>query len=133
MSTTLTRTLVCAALCAAITASAQTTLPARTASLKQEIQLAISRGLTFLKSTQNKETGSWSTPEEPALTALPLTAMMGDVMRGPSDPVPAEVKLGYDFLLKNIKPDGGIYSKGRANYNTSISLVALVVNPQPQY
>ncbi len=59
--------------------------------------------------------------------------MMGDVTRGPSDPVPAEVKQGYDFLLKNIKPDGGIYAKGRANYNTSISLMALVVNPQPEY
>jgi squalene-hopene/tetraprenyl-beta-curcumene cyclase len=133
MLTSLTRTAVLAFLAASFTASAQTTFPDRNASLKQEIQLAISRGLTFLKSTQNKDTGAWSTPDEPALTALPLTAMMGDVTRGPSDPVPAEVKKGYDFLLKNVKPDGGIYSKGRANYNTSISLMALVVNPQPQY
>jgi len=133
MFTFLTRSAAFAVLAASLTVSAQTTFPDRNASLKQEIQLAISRGLTFLKSTQNKETGSWSTPDEPALTALPLTAMMGDVTRGPSDPIPADVKQGYDFLLKNVKPDGGIYSKGRANYNTSIALMALVVNPQPQY
>jgi len=52
---------------------------------------------------------------EPALTALPLTAMMGDVTRGPSDPIPGDVKNGYDFLLKNVKPDGGIYSKPAVN------------------
>lgn len=132
-SSFLTRTLVCAVVGASLSATAQTTFPDRNASLRQEVQLAISRGIAFLKTTQNKETGSWSTPDEPALTALPLTAIMSDVQRGPSDPVPPEAKLGYAFLLKNIKPDGGIYVKGRANYNTSISLMALVVNPQPEY
>ena len=44
-----------ALLCSAL--AAQTTLPDRNASLKQEIQLAISRGITFLNGQQNKETG----------------------------------------------------------------------------
>lgn len=112
---------------------AQTTLPDRNASLKQEIELAISRGITFLKSQQNKDTGAWSTPDEPAVTGLALTAIMGDPSRKPTDPISAEAKRGYDFLLKNVKPDGGIYAKGRANYNTSLALMAFVMNPLPEY
>src|ERR1022692_1855372 len=112
---------------------AQTTLPDRNASLKQEIQLAIERGIAFLKAQQNKETGSWSTPDEPAVTGLALSAIMGDVARKPADPQDADAKRGYDFLLQNVKPDGGIYAKGRANYNTSIALMAFVMNPRPEY
>jgi squalene-hopene/tetraprenyl-beta-curcumene cyclase len=110
-------------------------LPAQTngnASLKQEIQLSISRGLEYLKS-QQKSDGTWSVSDEPAISALVLSAFMGDPSRKPSDPVPAEVAKGYTKLLSNAKPDGGIYVKGRANYNTSISLLALSLNPQPEY
>jgi len=42
-------------------------------SLRNEVQLAIDRGLAFLKS-QQKEDGSWSNPAHPALTALPAVA-----------------------------------------------------------
>ncbi|TLD70670.1 terpene cyclase/mutase family protein [Phragmitibacter flavus] len=102
------------------------------ASLKQEIQLSISRGLDFLKS-QQKPDGSWSLSEEPAISALVLSSFMGDPNRKPSDPVPAEIAKGYAQLLSNVKPDGGIYVKGRANYNTAIALLALSLNPQPEY
>lgn len=112
---------------------AQSTQPDRHASLKQEIELSISRALTFLKSQQNKETGAWSTPEEPAITALVLSAFSGYPTRKPMDALPAEADRGYKFLLENIKPDGGIYGKGRANYNTSLSLLAFTLNPKPEY
>ncbi len=112
---------------------AQGALPDRNASLRQEIELAISRGVTFLKSKQNKDTGAWSTPDEPAITALALSAIMGDPARKPADPAGDEAKRGYEFLLKNVKPDGGIYGKGRANYNTSLALSAFVLNPRPEY
>ncbi|RBP44674.1 squalene-hopene/tetraprenyl-beta-curcumene cyclase [Roseimicrobium gellanilyticum] len=110
-------------------------LPAqdKNASLRQELDIAISKGLNFLKQKQNAADGSWSTPEEPAITGLVLTAFMGDPSRRPTDAVLPEVDKGYQFLLSKVKPDGGIYSKGRANYNTSIALTALTVNPKPEY
>ncbi|MFZ4767891.1 MAG: prenyltransferase/squalene oxidase repeat-containing protein, partial [Roseimicrobium sp.] len=108
-------------------------LPDRNASLRQEIELSISRGLEFLKQQQNKDTGAWSLPEEPAITALVLAAFCGEPLRKPTEPLPAEADKGYQFLLSNVKPDGGIYGKGRANYNTSLALLALTVNPRPEF
>src|SRR5437763_1820671 len=67
---------------------AQSTQPDRNASLRQEVELAIGKGLSFLKQQQNKETGAWSTPEEPAITALALAAFTGDPTRKPTDPLP---------------------------------------------
>ena len=112
---------------------AQTSLPDRNASLRQEIELAVSKGLNFLKQQQNKEGGYWSTPEEPAITALVLSTFAGDPTRQPTDPLPVEAEQGYKFLLNNIKPDGGIYAKGRANYNTSLALLALSLHPKPEF
>lgn len=111
---------------------AQSTQPDRNASLRQEIDLAISKGLAFLK-TQQKDTGAWSNPEEPAITALVLSAFAADPTRKPADPLPAEADKGYKFILSNAKEDGGIYAKGRANYNTSLSLLALTLNAKPEY
>lgn len=112
---------------------AQGALPDRYASLRQEIELAISRGVAFLKSKQDKENGAWSTPDEPAITALVLSSIMGDPSRKSADPLVEEAKRGYDYLLKNVKPDGGIYGKGRANYNTSLALSAFLMNPRQEY
>lgn len=119
------------ALCSPV--QGQTSLPDRYASLRQEIELAISKGLNFLKQQQNKETGAWSTPEEPAISALVLSTFAGDPTRQPTDPLPPEAERGYRFLLSNIKPDGGIYAKGRANYNTSLALLALSLHPKPEF
>lgn len=109
---------------------AQTTAPARNESLKQEIQLSYARGLAFLKSKQNTQTGQWGDAEPVAFTGLALAAAMLDPARKPGDPVPAELEKGYQFLLKNVQPDGGIYVQARANYNTSLALVALMLNPK---
>jgi len=55
----------------------------RNLSLRNEIQLAIDHGLSFLKSQQQKD-GSWTAdePGHPALTAMPLIAFQ----REPSGP-----------------------------------------------
>ena len=109
---------------------AQTTAPARNESLKQEIQLSYARGLAFLRSKQNAQTGQWGDAEPVAFTGLVLAAAMLDPARKPGDPVSPELEKGYQFLLKNVQPDGGIYIKARANYNTSLALVALMLNPK---
>ncbi len=120
-------------LAATAPAPAQSTQPDRFASLRQEIELSITRGLNFLKQQQNKETGAWSLATEPAITALVLAAYTGDPTHKPGGPLPAEADQGYKFLLSNVKPDGGIYAEGRANYNTSLALLALTLNPKPEF
>src|SRR6187200_2235058 len=83
---------------------------AKNLSLRNEIGLAIERGLAFLKSKQ-AEDGSWSSTDHPALTAMPLLAFQ----RAPGDAnlknPPDFMKKGYAFLRSHAQPDGGIYNK----------------------
>ncbi|GEP42384.1 prenyltransferase/squalene oxidase repeat-containing protein [Brevifollis gellanilyticus] len=108
------------------------TQPARQESLKQEIRLGYDRGLAFLKSKQNAETGQWGDAEPVAFTALAITSILLAPERKPTDPIPAEVEKGIAFILKNVQPDGGIYVKARANYNTSLALTALMLAPSKE-
>lgn len=107
------------------------------ASLRNEIQLAIDKGVAWLKSTQQPD-GSFANPESaqnaadhPALTALPLTALMRDPSVNPEKPSEV-VERGLAYLRKQAQPDGGIYGKGLSNYNTSVALVALLEANRPQ-
>lgn len=108
------------------------TQPARHESLKQEIRLAYDRGLAFLKSKQNPQTGQWGDAEPVAFTALAITSMLLAPERRPGDSVPPEVEKGIAFLMKNVQSDGGIYVKARANYNTSLALTALMLVPNKE-
>ena len=101
-------------------------------SLKNEIEHAIGRGITFLKSKQ-QENGMWGEADFPALTALPATAILVDPRRGEGDPIPAEARAGLEHLLKNVRLDGGIYGKGLGSYNTSLSIMALVASEDERY
>ncbi len=112
---------------------AQVTAAARNESLKQEVQLAYARGLSFLKSRQNTQTGQWGDAEPVAFTALAAASFMLDPARKPGDSITPEIAKAFDFLVKNAKPDGGIYIEARANYNTSLALMALMLNPNPAY
>jgi len=101
-------------------------------SLKNEVQHAIEKGLAWLAKNQ-QPAGYWSQPEYPALTGLVLTGFMGEPSGNTKANPPEHVKKGYKFLLANVKPDGGIYSRDMANYNTSVSIMALVVANNPEY
>jgi squalene-hopene/tetraprenyl-beta-curcumene cyclase len=94
-------------------------------SFRNELQLAIDRGLNYLKEQQKPE-GYWSNAEHPALTALPLIAFhrepTGKYRKGDA---PLQQK-GYDFIRSTAQPDGGIYTKGLSNYNTALCLTALL-------
>ncbi|MBV6500753.1 MAG: hypothetical protein CJBNEKGG_03238 [Prosthecobacter sp.] len=115
-----------------ITFAQAATPPARQESLKQEIRLAYDRGLAFLKSKQNPETGQWGDAEPVAFTALAITSILLAPERKPTDPPPSEVEKGIAFLMKNVQQDGGIYVKARANYNTSLALTALMLAPSQE-
>ncbi len=101
-------------------------------SLKNEIDHAIDKGLKWLKSMQDPK-GFWSQPEYPALSGLVLTAYMGDPQNRFIGDSPEFIKKGYDYILKCVQPDGGIYVTGLGNYNTSVSLMALHVAKNPGF
>lgn len=103
-------------------------------SLKLETGQAINRALRWLGDQQEPD-GNWSTPDHPAITALIVRAML-------ESPAPAElgrenpaVQPALQFILSRVQPDGGIHTPGRglANYNTSISLMALAAADDPDY
>ena len=101
-------------------------------SLKLEVENAIGRGLTWLAGKQTAG-GFWSQAEYPASTGLVLTSFQGDPSGFHKEKYQAQIRKGYGYLLKNVKPDGGIYGKDLANYNTSISMMALLMANQPEY
>jgi squalene-hopene/tetraprenyl-beta-curcumene cyclase len=101
-------------------------------SLKNEVQHAIERGLRWL-GTQQSEKGYWSQPDHPALSALVLTAFMGEPSGRVKAKPPEFIRKGYEYLLQCVQPDGGIYVKDLANYNTSVSMMALLAGYHPPY
>jgi squalene-hopene/tetraprenyl-beta-curcumene cyclase len=94
-------------------------------SIKKEIQQSIARGNAWLVE-QQKEKGFWDDGGLPALTALPLTALVRDPNLDISGgKLPDHMKKGFDWLLEQQKEDGGIYNRGLAVYNTATSLTAM--------
>jgi len=90
-------------------------------SIKLEIKRAIERGNAYLQSKQNVE-GYWGEAKYPAVSALSLTA----AVRSPSYQKSEYVVKGFNWILSQQQPDGGIYSEGLGTYNTATSLTALV-------
>ncbi len=110
--------------------TAPKSLKADDVSFRHEVQRAIEKGNDHLKASQHTN-GWWSTPDHPSVTALALSAMTGEpdarLKNWPG------MRKGYAFVLSCVKPDGGIYGTNLANYNTSISMMALLAAQEPKY
>jgi squalene-hopene/tetraprenyl-beta-curcumene cyclase len=116
--------------CAAVLPVAAQTLRAPDVSFRNEVQRAFERGNDFLKTAQHSN-GWWSTPDHPSVTALALAAMLGEPQRSLKSST--GVKQGFAFVAGCAKPDGGIYVTNLANYNTSISMMALLASGDARY
>lgn len=101
-------------------------------SIRYEILRAIERGNEYLKSKQSPD-GYWASKEFPAMSALVLTAILRDPSFDKTKEWPEYVQKGYSFLLGAQKEDGGIYSRGLASYNTSVSLLGLLAADKKEY
>ena len=99
-------------------------------SFRHEVQRAIEKGNDFLKSSQNSN-GWWSTADHPSVTALALSALMGEPNQRHKNS--AEARKGYAFVLSCVKPDGGIYVRDLVNYNTSICMMGLLAARDSKY
>jgi squalene-hopene/tetraprenyl-beta-curcumene cyclase len=94
-------------------------------SFRNEVQLAIDKGINWLNSSQSTN-GCWSTPDQPAITGLALSAYMGDPSEAFKARSASAVAKGYQFVLAHAQPDGRIVQKGLDNYNTAICAMALI-------
>ena len=106
--------------------------PTANLSFRHEVSHAIDRGLLFLQAQQNSN-GWWSTPDQPAVTALALRAFKGDPGNRYAKNEPAWLQRGYTFLLQNVRASGGIHASNLVTYNTALSMMALVAANQPEY
>ena len=101
-------------------------------SLKLELENAIGKGLTWMAGKQLPG-GNWGQAEYPAVSALTLTAFQGDPSSFYKQKFDKNIRNGYDYLLKNVQPDGGIYGKDLKNYNTAISMMAFLMARNTAY
>lgn len=95
-------------------------------------QAAMDRAARFLVGAQNPS-GWWSTVEQPAVTALALTALCQEPSGRARREHASEINRGFDYLLSSARPDGSIYRVGLANYNTCLAVMALTASGDPQY
>lgn len=108
--------------------------PAMIESLRRESQAAIDRAAAWLLAHQ-QDGGYWSNDGHPALTALPLWAL---VLAGQKDSPP--IRRAVDFLLACARDNGAIYRDpdgrpeggGLSNYNTALSMTALHLSGDPR-
>lgn len=95
--------------------------------LEARAQAVAEKAIGYLRAQQD-DSGGWGVREEgpsfPAITGLVVTGMLLDPAIGASD---ADVEEGLGYILGFRQPDGGIYDRVLASYNTSICLSALAL------
>lgn len=98
----------------------------------QDGRASVVRGLHFLETTQQAD-GGWMLHGEshPAVTSLVAKCFVQNGRYGVKHRV---TEKALEFVLKHVRPDGGIYvaDSGHANYETSVALMALAAANREQ-
>ena len=86
-----------------------------------EVKAVVDKAIKFLGTKQSAD-GNFGSPRlgEPGLTALTVAALLRNGVAADN----AVVAKGLGYLEKNIQKDGGVYSKGLANYTTCLAILA---------
>ncbi len=99
-----------------------------TPQMRKDLEAAIERGVAYLLKNQ-KTDGSWE--NNSGISSLAATAILKQ--SGGAHKAAPEVKTGLAYVVKQAKPDGGIYEKDHENYNTAVAVMALVAAGNPEY
>ena len=103
------------------------------ASLRNEVQHAIDKGISWLGKNQNTN-GWWSTEDQPAVTALALLALKGEPSGQSAKNESIALQRGYHFLEGSVHEDGSIYRKKELlTHNTALSLLAFASARDAKY
>ncbi len=85
-----------------------------------DVQAVVDKAVAYLRKSQSIADGSYSARRTgPGVTALVAAGLLRNGI-GTADPTVAKAMA---YLEKNVKPDGGVYDRGLANYTTSIALM----------
>jgi Squalene-hopene cyclase C-terminal domain len=91
-----------------------------TAPTAKDAQPLVDKALAFLK-TQQAADGSFSSKRAgPGITAVVVAALL----RNGQSPKEPTIERALKYLENSVKPDGGVYDKGLANYTTSVAVMA---------
>jgi squalene-hopene/tetraprenyl-beta-curcumene cyclase len=86
----------------------------------KDVQAVLDKAVRYLKTRQAPD-GSFSAKlAGPGITGVVIAGLIHAGVR-PEEPVVAK---GLKYLESQVKDDGGIYSKGLANYTTSVAVMA---------
>ena len=85
-----------------------------------DMTAVVDKAYAALRARQNPDGSFAPKLGGPGITALTAAALVRHG-RGPDDPVVAKA---LAYLEKSVKPDGGVYDKGLANYTTCLAVVA---------
>jgi len=94
------------------------------------------RAIAYLMARQDPATGAWrhrdDGPNFPAITALVLLGLTMEPAEGADAPDAGAGPLAraYSYLLSMRQPDGGVYDRLLATYNTALSLAAFSRSPE---
>jgi hypothetical protein len=85
----------------------------------RDVQAVADKAAAYLRKTQSAD-GSYSARRTgPGVSALVVAGLLRNGV-GPDDPVVAKTMA---YLENSVKPDGGIYDRGLANYTTSVAIM----------
>src|SRR4051812_42868892 len=87
----------------------------------RDVRTALDKAYDYLKKHQGRDGSFTPRLAGPGVSAVVAAALLRNGF-GADDPVVAGT---LAYIEKNVKEDGGIYSKGMANYTTSVALMAL--------
>jgi squalene-hopene/tetraprenyl-beta-curcumene cyclase len=86
----------------------------------RDVQAVADKAIAYLRNSQSPD-GSFSARRTgPGVSALVAAGLLRNG-RGADDPV---VTRTMAYLEKSVKPDGGVYDRGLANYTTSVAVMA---------
>jgi squalene-hopene/tetraprenyl-beta-curcumene cyclase len=84
-----------------------------------DVQAVVDKAVAYLGKSQSAD-GSFSAKRTgPGVSALVAAGLLRSG-RGPDDPVVAKTMA---YLEKSVKPDGGVYDRGLANYTTAVAIM----------
>src|SRR5262245_234141 len=116
--------LICLALVLQCKAELKAAVADTTHPKRQALVQALNRGIEVLKKQQGPD-GAWAPVEQPAITAIVLSACLREPSGELARQQPEFVRKGCERILRSQHPDGSIFYTNYPTYSTATAIIAL--------